>query len=158
MLPNERASVTAEGTILGTLQYMAPEQPEGRDADARTDLFAFGAVVYEMATGRKAFCHVARVRHRVVRPSTSYEPKCPAQSALYQIVVDHFETFRARAACLRRRRLAAVRRAGISGLSPVRTAGPSVESRSPRRLCREHDAVDRDGRAGHRIVACLFLP
>jgi eukaryotic-like serine/threonine-protein kinase len=47
--------LTAEGTILGTFQYMAPEQLEGRDADARTDIFAFGAVLYEMATGKKAF-------------------------------------------------------------------------------------------------------
>jgi serine/threonine protein kinase len=48
-------SLTAEGAILGTLQYMAPEQLEGRPADARTDIFAYGAVVYEMLTGRKAF-------------------------------------------------------------------------------------------------------
>lgn len=48
-------TVTAEGTIVGTLQYMAPEQLEGRAADARTDIFAFGAVVYEMLTGKKAF-------------------------------------------------------------------------------------------------------
>ena len=47
--------LTQKGTILGTFQYMAPEQLEGGEADARSDIFAFGAVLYEMATGRKAF-------------------------------------------------------------------------------------------------------
>jgi eukaryotic-like serine/threonine-protein kinase len=51
----EFATLTNDGTLLGTLQYMAPEQLEGRDADARSDLFAFGAVLYEMLTGRRAF-------------------------------------------------------------------------------------------------------
>ena len=50
-----RQALTAHGTILGTFQYMAPEQLEGNDADARTDVFAFGAVLYEMLTGSRAF-------------------------------------------------------------------------------------------------------
>jgi serine/threonine protein kinase len=55
MLPTTPAGLTAEGTILGTFQYMAPEQLEGHETDARTDIFAFGAAVYEMLTGKKAF-------------------------------------------------------------------------------------------------------
>ncbi|HEX4440579.1 MAG TPA: protein kinase, partial [Thermoanaerobaculia bacterium] len=50
-----QANLTEEGTILGTFQYMAPEQLEGRAADARTDIFSLGATLYEMATGLKAF-------------------------------------------------------------------------------------------------------
>ena len=48
-------NLTAQGTILGTFQYMAPEQIEGTEADARTDIFAFGCVLYEIVTGKKAF-------------------------------------------------------------------------------------------------------
>jgi eukaryotic-like serine/threonine-protein kinase len=54
-LPTANDPLTAQGTIVGTLQYMAPEQLEGKAVDARTDIFAFGAVVYEMATGKEAF-------------------------------------------------------------------------------------------------------
>jgi eukaryotic-like serine/threonine-protein kinase len=53
--PSEPTGLTSKGMILGTPQYMAPEQIEGKDADARTDIFAFGSVLYEMLTGQKAF-------------------------------------------------------------------------------------------------------
>ncbi|MGK2857337.1 MAG: protein kinase domain-containing protein [Thermoanaerobaculia bacterium] len=54
-MPTQARPLTAEGTILGTFQYMAPEQLEGIEADARTDIFALGALLYEMATGQRAF-------------------------------------------------------------------------------------------------------
>jgi len=49
------APITARNTILGTPHYMAPEQVEGKDADARADVFAFGCLLYEMLAGRRAF-------------------------------------------------------------------------------------------------------
>jgi eukaryotic-like serine/threonine-protein kinase len=55
-LPTQhQRALTQAGTVLGTFQYMSPEQLEGRDADARTDIFAFGALLYEAVTGHKAF-------------------------------------------------------------------------------------------------------
>jgi eukaryotic-like serine/threonine-protein kinase len=54
-LTTETMRLTGEGVIVGTWQYMAPEQLEGGEADARTDIFALGTVLYEMATGRAAF-------------------------------------------------------------------------------------------------------
>jgi serine/threonine protein kinase len=54
-LPTEEKPLTEKGSILGTFQYMAPEQLEGKDADTRTDIFAFGSVLYEMVTGKRAF-------------------------------------------------------------------------------------------------------
>ena len=55
VVPTQAQPLTEQGAILGTFQYMAPEQLEGKEADARTDIFAFGAVVYEMITGKRAF-------------------------------------------------------------------------------------------------------
>ncbi|MGD8376699.1 MAG: protein kinase [Acidobacteriota bacterium] len=54
-LPTAASPLTAQGTLVGTFQYMAPEQLEGKEADTRTDIFAFGCILHEMATGRRAF-------------------------------------------------------------------------------------------------------
>ena len=78
------AAVTAEGAILGTLQYMAPEQLEGREADARADIFALGSVIYEMATGRRAFqgksqaSLIASILASEPPPMTELQPLTPA--------------------------------------------------------------------------------
>jgi hypothetical protein len=64
--------LTTEGTILGTFQYMAPEQLEGREADTRTDIFAFGEVLYEMATGKPAF--YGRTKASLIAAILSTEP------------------------------------------------------------------------------------
>lgn len=54
-LPTQEKQLTQAGTILGTFQYMAPEQLEGLESDARTDIWALGTMIYEMATGKRAF-------------------------------------------------------------------------------------------------------
>ena len=82
-LPTMKSGITGEGTILGTLQYMAPEQVEAKEVDARTDIFAFGAVVYEMATGKKAFegktqaSLIAKILEIDPPPISSLQPMTP---------------------------------------------------------------------------------
>jgi Tol biopolymer transport system component len=53
--PSPLSPLTTAGSIIGTIQYMSPEQIEGKEADARSDIFAFGAVLYEMAAGKRPF-------------------------------------------------------------------------------------------------------
>jgi serine/threonine protein kinase len=81
--PTLAAPLTATGAILGTFQYMSPEQVEGADADSRSDIFAFGAVLYEMLTGKRAFdgksqaSVIAAILERQPPPVSSVQPVTP---------------------------------------------------------------------------------
>jgi serine/threonine protein kinase len=83
--PNPHGSpLTAAGSIVGTIQYMSPEQIEGRDADARSDIFALGAILYEMATGKRAFqgksqlSVASAILEKDPEPLSSAQPTAPA--------------------------------------------------------------------------------
>jgi eukaryotic-like serine/threonine-protein kinase len=82
--------LTAQGTLVGTFQYMSPEQTEGKEADARSDIFSLGAVLYEMATGKKAFSGnsqaslVAAILASDPPPISTIQPLSPP--ALEQVV------------------------------------------------------------------------
>ena len=76
-----QTQLTVEGTVVGTFQYMAPEQLEGQPADARSDIFAFGAVLYEMATGRKAFAGKSQASLIAAILHTDPAPFSPGDSA-----------------------------------------------------------------------------
>jgi len=78
-------ALTRENTILGTLQYMAPEQLEAREADARADIFAFGTVLYEMLTGRKALEGGSQAS--LISAIMTREP--PSVSGLAPAALDH---------------------------------------------------------------------
>ena len=89
--PTQSSDITGAHTILGTLRYMAPEQLEGRDADARTDIFALGVVLYEMATGQRAFKHhsdagtISAILTQDPVPMADRQPQTPRN---FQFAVD----------------------------------------------------------------------
>src|SRR6202042_3702503 len=82
--PTMSHPLTVKGTIVGTMQYMSPEQLEGKEADARSDIFSFGAMLYEMATGKKAFeakSHaslIAAILKEDPRPMRELQPLAPS--------------------------------------------------------------------------------
>jgi Tol biopolymer transport system component len=133
--PVPSANLTGEGRILGTLQYMAPEQIEGREADARTDIFAFGATLYEMATGRKAFegksqasIAAAILEHQPVPPS-ALQPAAPAAlDRLLAVCLAKDPEERWQSAGDLRRELAWIGEAGAQASAPAR-AGVRRERR-----------------------------
>ncbi len=82
--PTPLSPLTTAGSIIGTIQYMSPEQIEGKEADARSDIFAFGAVLYEMVAGKRPFSGKSQISlassilENDPEPVSSIKPQTPA--------------------------------------------------------------------------------
>src|ERR1700733_5867809 len=93
--PTISASITGRGAIVGTVAYMSPEQAQDKDIDARSDIFSFGIVLYEMATGKRAFpgespiTIIGEILHKEPKPIRELNP--PAPEELQRIVVKTLE-------------------------------------------------------------------
>jgi serine/threonine protein kinase len=93
--PTMSAPITARGAIVGTVAYMSPEQAQDKDIDARSDIFSFGIVLYEMATGKRAFTGdspvtiIGEILHKEPKPIHELNP--PAPEELQRIVVKALE-------------------------------------------------------------------
>ena len=125
-------ALTAEGTIVGTPQYMAPEQLQGKDSDARSDVFAFGCVLYEMLTGQRAF--EGKTPASIIAKILESEPPGlrALQPAIPQAVADVVETCLSKepdarwqsAADVKRALELSVRQPGVAGVKQVRWIWP----------------------------------
>src|SRR5271154_2804317 len=93
--PTMSVSITGRGAIVGTVAYMSPEQAQDKDVDARSDIFSFGIVLYEMATGKQAFpgesaaTIVGEILHKEPQPIREVNPQIPEE--LQRIIVKTLE-------------------------------------------------------------------
>src|SRR4029077_15291854 len=134
-LPTMQNAITGEGTILGTLQYMAPEQVEAKEVDARTDIFAFGTVMYEMATGKKAFegktsaSVMAKILETEPTPISTLQPMTPpALDRVIKTCLAKDPDERWQTACDLCRELKWIAESGASATAPAAATAERVRS------------------------------
>src|ERR1700704_3487135 len=147
-LTTARSPVTEQGTIMGTFQYMSPEQLQGNELDARSDIFSFGAVLYEMVTGKRAFAGKSQlsvanaILEKEPEPISTMKPMTPAS-------LDH--TIRR---CLTKDPEERWQAARDLALELKWTAESGARTNSP-----VHAPLGRNGlaRAGWLVAAAFFL-
>ncbi len=135
--------VTGTGVAVGTAAYMSPEQAHGQPLDARSDLFSLGSVLYEMATGRRAFGgdDMALIAMRIVNgilvPPRTVDPKIPeyVEAIILKLMANEpKDRYQSAAELLVDIRAALQHLDPASGMSPIRTALPAAAGSRPSRL------------------------
>jgi len=132
------ALLTSPGTAVGTVAYMSPEQVRGEELDARSDLFSFGAVLYEMATGRQAFTGntagviTEAILNRAPAPPSRVNPDLPAEFELILAkALEKDRELRCQTAAELRADLRRLKRETDSGRSGIRSGFSSTEPKVP---------------------------
>src|SRR6202522_4275025 len=130
-LDSDASQLTSEGALLGTVAYMSPEQVRAKELDARTDLFSYGAVLYEMATGKPPFDGASAgeicgaILHQEPAPPSQINPKvAPALEAVILKALEKDCTRRFQQAADIRSVLQRMKRASDSGRSSAARSGP----------------------------------
>ncbi len=149
---------TRPGATVGTIAYMSPEQVRGEDLDARTDLFALGAVLYEAATGRRAFTGKTSalvfdaILHQAPMSPTRVRPEVPEE--LQRVIAKALEKDRAL-----RYQNAADLRADLLRVKRERESGQAADVTAPRAsgTSPAWAEVAGGGRGGHRLAQALAL-
>ena len=137
------ADLTAAGVAVGTAAYMSPEQAHGQPLDARSDLFSLGSVLYEMATGRRAFGgdDLALIAMRIVNgimvPPRTVDPNIPqyVEAIILKLMANEpKDRYQSAAELLVDVRAALQQLDPASGMTPIRTALPAAAASRPSRL------------------------